>query len=379
MTETQDDLWRDLSIVVKHVRFIAALFILALLVAVGTGLMADSNASARSELEIKVDAVAPLFGGMETIPTIETFENLVNGDQVAEDAARTVGITAEELKSRISVDTVERDRRDPSSVDRLSIETTGNSREQAQTIAGAVVDAFVEAAQELETDPDALESQQEQEALALERLEEFDQAQLIELAQVQADLSVMRNLQSTLTRSLPAIDQALELLEAEGSRPIEELMVAVAGTVGLPDVMAGTEQVFTVDELEGGLELRRTLAQGLIRSAQSDIEALAHREQELLVATRGQSAAMTVYTTAQRNLEATRLAATQTRVETTVVARAVDTSSGASWRSRLGAAAAVGLVGGVAGAFALEFVGSLWRRRTLENKASHREKVERVP
>jgi len=375
MAETQDDLWRDLSIVVKHVRFIVALFILTLLVAVGTGLMADSDARARSELEIGIDAATPLFGGLETIPTLETFENLVKSDQVGEDAAQKVGISPEELESKISVDAVYRNPRDPSSVDQLSIEATGDSQQQAEAIAGAVVDAFVEAAQAVRTDPEALESQQEQGALALERLEEFDQAELTQLAQVQADLSVKRSLQSTLSRDLSAIEQALELLEAESSRPIEELIVAVVGTVGLPQAIGGTEQALTVEELKGGLELRRALAQKLLSSTQSEMEPLVKREQELLVATGGQRAAMDVYTRALQDLEAARLASTQMHAEITITARAVDTSSGANWLARLGAAAAFGLVVGVAGAFALEFLTPHWLRWRQGNATSRQDET----
>jgi len=53
MANAQDDLWRDVSIVIKHVRFIAAFFIVALLVSAVTGLMTHSDHSARSSAEIE--------------------------------------------------------------------------------------------------------------------------------------------------------------------------------------------------------------------------------------------------------------------------------------------------------------------------------------
>ena len=376
MAETQDDFWRDVSIVVKHIRFIVALFVVAVLVAIGTGLMANARFKARSSAEINVVAATPLFGGMDTVPTVDTFENLAMSDQVAEAAARQAGIGAEEIKSRISVTTVERNPRDPFDLDRLTIEATGNSRQQAQTIAGAAIAAFVQAAKDVRTDPEAVESQRHQEELARQALDKFDRGDLVELGQVQVKLTGKRSLIATLSSEVAAIDLALDLLKVEGSRPLGELVVAVAGILGGPRGTGGIEQAASVDELKGGLELRRQLSQDLLDSAQSEVTNLAQREQELLVSTAGQGAAMQVYTSALRNEQAARLAGSQTQTEVTVTARAVDTSSGgANWPARLGAAAAFGLVAGVGGAFALELLNSAWLRRRQRNASSRAEEA----
>ena len=139
--------------------------------------------------------------------------------------------------------------------------------------------------------------------------------------------------------------------------------MAVAGVLGGPAGSGGIEQASTVEELRGGLTLRSGLAQGLKENAETEAAALARREQELLVATAGQRSAQAVYGSAVRNVQAAILAGTQTKTEVSVTASAVDTSTGADWPARLAAAAAFALVAGVAGAFALESLTSLSRRR----------------
>jgi len=237
------------------------------------------------------------------------------------------------------------------------------------------MDAFAEAARALQSDPEGLESLRQQEALALEDLGKYDQQQVIELGKVQADLGATRALTSALSQDITSIEQALELLQTQGSRPLGELIVAVAGMLGGPEGSGGIEQASTVEELRGGLTLRNGLAQELKEKAETKVAALALLEQDLLAATTGQRSALAVYNSAVRNVQAAILAGTQTRTEVSVTASAVDTSTGADWPARLGAAAAFALVTGVAGAFALEFVTSLSRRRRQRSEKTRPEEA----
>jgi len=369
MAEAQDELWRDVSVIVRHLRLILALLVVALIVAIASGLLTNTTHRARSEAEIQLETAIPLSGNTEATPDLETYEKLAMSDEVAAAAATKVDLSAEELKAKISITTTERNPRDPASVDRLTISATGDTQAQAEAIAAATMDAFAEAAKAVQTDPAGLESLRQQEALALDELGKFDQGQVFELAQVQADLLAKRTLVSVLSQDIASIEQALEILRAQGSRPLGELIVAVAGVLGAsPEGAAGIERASSVAELQGGLTLRSELALNLKEKAQAEIEPLAQREQELLAATAGQSSASTLYSTAVRNVQAATLAGSQTRTQVTVTAKAVDTSTGVDWLARLGAAAAFALVAGVAGAFALEFLASFSRRRRQGNE-----------
>jgi hypothetical protein len=357
-------------VVLKHIRFIVALFALAIVVAVASGLAASSESRAISEAEIVIEASTPLFGGTDTVPTLDTFDALAQSDEVVQTAAQEIGVDPEELRKNITVRAVERDPRDRESVDRLSIEATGASRGQARETAAAVMDAFVAAAEGSQSDPQGLESLQEQETLALQRLQEFDQAEVLELVQVQADLARNRSLIASLKGQVTAIGQALELIRAEGSRPLAELVVAISGVLGGSQGTGGIDQASTVEELEQGLELRRQLDEELTTRAEQEVETLAQRERELLLVTAEGGAAMALYTTAVRNLRAAELAESLTETEITVTERGLDSSSGVNWLARLAAAAAFGLVVGVVGAFALELLGPYWRRWREGNTAS---------
>ena len=363
MAEAQDELWRDVSIVVKHFRLILALLLIALVVAVASGLLTDTTHKARSQAEIEIETATPLSGNVDATPDLDTFERLATSDEVTEAAASKVGLSAQEIQTRITVTTIERNVRDPASLDSLTIVATGDTKAQAKAIAAATIDAFAEAAGALQSDPEGLESLRQQEALALEDLGKYDQRQVFELGQVQVELQATRALTSALSQDIASIEQALELLQTQGSRPLGELIVAVAGVLGGPAGSGGIEQASTVEELRGGLTLRSGLAQGLKENAETEAAALARREQELLTATAGQRSAQAVYGSAVRNVQAAILAGTQTKTEVSVTASAVDTSTGADWPARLAAAAAFALVAGVAGAFALESLTSLSRRR----------------
>ena len=371
MAEAQDELWRDVSIVVRHIRLILALLVVALIVAIASGLLTDTTHRARSDAEIQVETAIPLSGNIEAAPDLETYGNLAISDDVAAAAASKVGLSAEELKAKISVATTERNIRDPASLDRLAITATGDSQAQAEAIAGATMDAFAEAAKVVQSDPEGLKSLQDQEALALEELGKFDKEQVFELAQVQADLQAHRTLISALSQDIASAELALEVLRTQASRPLGELIVAVAGVLGgNPGGTAGIEQAASVAELQGGLTLRSDLALNLRGKTQSEVESLGQREQELLAATAGQESASTLYSTAVRNVQAAVLAGSQTRTEVDVTARAIDTSTGVDWLARLGAAAAFALVAGVAGAFALEFLASFSRQRRQSSEES---------
>jgi len=375
MAEAQDELWRDVSIVVKHFRLILALLVVALIAAIASGLLTNTTHRARSEAEIQLETAIPLSGNTEATPDLETYEKLAMSDDVAAAAASKVGLSAEELRGKITVTTTVRNIRDPASLDRLAISATGDSQAQAEAIASATMDAFAEAARALQSDPEGLESLRQQEALALEDLGKYDQQQVIELGKVQADLGATRALTSALSQDITSIEQALELLQTQGSRPLGELIVAVSGVLGGPEGSGGIEQASTVEELRGGLTLRNGLAQELKEKAETKVAALALLEQDLLAATTGQRSALAVYNSAVRNVQAAILAGTQTRTEVSVTASAVDTSTGADWPARLGAAAAFALVTGVAGAFALEFVTSLSRRRRQRSEKTRPEEA----
>ena len=375
MAEAQDELWRDVSIVVKHSRLILALLVVALIAAIASGLLTNTTHRARSEAEIQLETAIPLSGNTEATPDLETYEKLAMSDDVAAAAASKVGLSAEELRGKITVTTTVRNIRDPASLDRLAISATGDTQAQAEATAAATMDAFAEAARALQSDPEGLESLRQQEALALEDLGKYDQQQVIELGKVQADLGATRALTSALSQDITSIEQALELLQTQGSRPLGELIVAVAGMLGGPEGSGGIEQASTVEELRGGLTLRNGLAQELKEKAETKVAALALLEQDLLAATTGQRSALAVYNSAVRNVQAAILAGTQTRTEVSVTASAVDTSTGADWPARLGAAAAFALVTGVAGAFALEFVTSLSRRRRQRSEKTRPEEA----
>ena len=375
MAEAQDELWRDVSIVVKHFRLILALLVVAQIAAIASGLLTNTTHRARSEAEIQLETAIPLSGNTEATPDLETYEKLAMSDDVAAAAASKVGLSAEELRGKITVTTIVRNIRDPASLDRLAISATGDTQAQAEATAAATMDAFAEAARALQSDPEGLESLRQQEALALEDLGKYDQQQVIELGKVQADLGATRALTSALSQDITSIEQALELLQTQGSRPLGELIVAVAGMLGGPEGSGGIEQASTVEELRGGLTLRNGLAQELKEKAETKVAALALLEQDLLAATTGQRSALAVYNSAVRNVQAAILAGTQTRTEVSVTASAVDTSTGADWPARLGAAAAFALVTGVAGAFALEFVTSLSRRRRQRSEKTRPEEA----
>ena len=375
MAEAQDELWRDVSIVVKHFRLILALLVVALIAAIASGLLTNTTHRARSEAEIQLETAIPLSGNTEATPDLETYEKLAMSDDVAAAAASKVGLSAEELRGKITVTTTVRNIRDPASLDRLAISATGDTQAQAEATAAATMDAFAEAARALQSDPEGLESLRQQEALALEDLGKYDQQQVFELGQVQVDLEATRALTSALSQDIASIEQALELLQTQGSRPLGELIVAVAGMLGGPEGSGGIEQASTVEELRGGLTLRNGLAQELKEKAETKVAALALLEQDLLAATTGQRSALAVYNSAVRNVQAAILAGTQTRTEVSVTASAVDTSTGADWPARLGAAAAFALVTGVAGAFALEFVTSLSRRRRQRSEKTRPEEA----
>ncbi len=376
MAEAQDELWRDVSIIAKHLRLILTLLVVALLVAVASGLLTDTTHKARSQADIEIETATPLSGNIDATPDLETFEVLAKSDEVAAAAASKVGLTPEQIKAKITITTIERNVRDPASLDRLTIVATGDTQAQAEAVAAATMDAFAEAAEAVQTDPDGLESLEEQAALALEALGKSDQEQVFELAQVQADLLARRTQISTLSQDIASVEQALEILRTHASRPLVELIVAIAGVLGSgPSGADGVEQASTVAELQGGLTLRSELARTLREKAQAEVESLARRERELLSATAVQTSASTLYATAVRNVQAADLAGSQTRTQVTVTARAVDISTGVDWLARLGAAAAFALVVGVAGAFALEFLASFSRRRSQGNEKTHQEEA----
>lgn len=360
MSETPDELWRDVAIVLKHIRFIAALLAGALLVAVITGLATGSDNKATSEAQITVTAAPRLSGGIDTVPTLETFETLAKSDAVAEAAAQQLRLQQAEVKSEIRSVTANGDPLNPKNPATVSIVTGGASQAQAEAIGAAVIEAFAAAAQDTQVDAEALDALRKQEELARQRLES-GQEEMFELAQIQTDLGTQRRLLSALDTNLRVTNQALDLLDAERSRPLAELMVALSGVLDLAGTVA-IESASSVQELERGLLLRRQLIERSIEETKVEVDTLAEREQQLRAATAEVSAIEALLTTAVQNLQATDLAAQLAQTDVTITEMGVDSSSGVNWLARLGAAAAFGLVAGVAGAFGLEFLAPQWRR-----------------
>ena len=361
MAQPQDDLWHDVSIVLKHIRFIIVLFVLALAAAALTGLTANTQNRAKSEAEVDLRPAVPVANSAAA-PTLHTIEDLAGSDAVIEAAAEKADIEPDQIRQRVQVDVIERDRRFPDSVDRIVIEASGGSRSQAGSTVTAFMDAMVEAVDALRSDPEKLESLRQEQDLALQRFQQFDQAKVLELGQVQSDLNHERSLLSSLTGETTLIDQALALIDANSSRPVAELITAISGLLGNVDGGAGLPETSSVASLRAGLQLRRDLVQELIEHTQSGAQTLAQREQELLAATAGQGEALSIYTITQRDLQAAELTGELSETKLTVTVDGVNISSGVNWLARLGAGAAFALVAGVAGAFALEFLHSYWQR-----------------
>jgi len=362
MTDAQDELWRDVSIILKHIRFIVALLVAALIVAALTGLAAGSDGRAKSEAEIKIETGAFLLGSGQAMPTLDTIADLAESDEVAAQVAQKLGTEPEEISDNLFVDTQARNPSDRQSLDQFSVEVTGPSQRRAEQIAAAVMDAVVERAEQLKLDPEGVESLRQLQALAQQRLQELDQADVSELAQVRSDLDAQRSRLTSLKAGLSVLYEALALVRADPSRPLGELVVAVSGVLGGAEGTGGVEQASSVEELERGLELRRQLTESLIEPIQLAIEALADHERQLVLLVADNSAALSVYTSAAQSLEAAGLAGEQTEIEVEVTTSGVNTSGSANWPARLGAAAAFGLVVGVAAAFALEFLAPHWQR-----------------
>lgn len=303
-----------------------------------------------------------MLGSGQAMPTLDTIAYLAESDEVAAQVAQKLGTEPEEISDNLSVDTQARDPNDRQSLDELSVEVTGLSQHRAEQIATAVMDVVVERAEQLKLDPRGVESLLQLQALAQQRLQELDQADVSELAQVQSDLASQRGRLISLKTELSALDEALAPVRADPSRPLGELVVAVSGVLGGAEGAGGVEHASSVEELERGLELRRQLTESLIEPIQSDIEALTDRERELVSLVADDNAALSVYISAAQSLQAADLAGEQTEIEVEVTRSGVNTSGSANWPARLGAAAAFGLVAGVAGAFALEFLTPYWRQ-----------------
>ena len=188
MAQPQDDLWHDVSIVLKHIRFIIVLFVLALAAAALTGLTANTQNRAKSEAEVDFRPAVPVANSAAA-PTLLTIEDLADSDAVIEAAAEQAGIEPDQIRQRVQIDVLERDRRFPDSVDRIVIEASGGSRSQAGSTVTAFMDAMTEAVDALRSDPEKLESLRQEQDLALKRFNQFDQAKVLELGQVQSDLS----------------------------------------------------------------------------------------------------------------------------------------------------------------------------------------------
>lgn len=375
MEEAQDELWRDFLVALRHWRFIAALLALALIVAVGTGLATNTESRAISEAEIEITTKAPLSGQGESLPTLDTFAELAAGERVAEAAARRLGEDQSTITDNTTVRVEEKIPTDRNSVDRIFIEATGESQREASAISVAVMDAFVEAAEGVASDPEGLKFLEEQQAFALEELRGADLGGLFELSQVRVDVASQRALLSSQKDQLVAIDSALALIEAEKTRPLGELLVAVQGVLGRSPQEGSLNQVTSVGELERGLQLRRQLVNTFIRTTEEETQRLSILEQELSRSTASEGVAISLHGRAVTDLEAAMLAEQLTGTTVTVTQQGVDTSGDVDWLARLSAAAAFGLVVGVAGAFALEFLTPHWQRWRRRDKAPQPEEL----
>lgn len=376
MQQPQDELRRDLTVVRKHVWFIAAVFVGAIVVALTAGLAFGVSGQATASVEVRVTAVEPVFGLKSVAPSLDAYQDLAESPQVVDRVRQKLGPASggEDLLARVEV----KGSRAPATsvaalgstrVGTVSITAQGDSPQEAADLANAWAEALAAEAANLRADPKLMAGLQEQVNLAQQRLEgesglDSSSGGGQELEEVRQELASKREARAELSTAAANVDQAVDFLRAvqKGSPPpsLAEVRLALAGFLG-GGQDEGLLQATSVDELLGGLELRQQLQSGALTSLSQQVDSLATREQSLESQAADREAALANYEDAVRSLQAAELAAQLTDVGAKVEERAAASSQGLTWLARLAAGAALGLVVGVVGAFVLETVGPLRR------------------
>ncbi len=380
MQQPQDELRRDLTVVRKHVWFIAAVFVGAIVVALTAGLAFGASGQATASVEVKVTAVEPVFGLTSIAPSLDSYQDLAESPQVVDRVRQKVEAGAsEDLLARVEV---KGSRPLATSVAALgstrvgtvSVTAQGDSPQKAADLANAWAEALAAEAVNLRADPKLMAGLQEQVNLAQQKLEgesglDSSSGGGQGLEEVRQELASKREARAELSTAAANVDQAVDFLRAaqKGSPPpsLAEVRLALAGFLG-GGQDEGLLQATSLDELLGGLELRQQLQSGALTGLSQQVDSLASREQALESQAADREAALANYEDAVRSLRAAELAAQLTDVDAKIEDRAAASSQGLIWLARLAAGAALGLVVGVVGAFVLETVGPLRRRLRRE-------------
>jgi capsular polysaccharide biosynthesis protein len=361
--EIAHDSRKDVVIVLRHYRFILFLLVAAIVVALLTGLAADVAYTATTEVEIDVTNVTALSGRNDLTPKLETFEELATSDEVAtEVAARLADArTPSELLNLISIRATASTPANPG--DRITIDAEGSLESDALTLAGTWAEVLAEKASATTVDPEAVRSLQAARAATQARLDEVDPTATRELASTSADLSNKRQRLIGLRTSIAELDDALAFIRDHPEVSLDELRVALGVLLAEVD----NPPYETPQELANGLQLRRDFLSTLTPRIEAQIEELVQQEEDLSLESAEFAAARAALQGTQQNLVTADVLAATATVTADVIPGTSTVSGGVNWLARIGAAAAFGLVAGVAGAFALEYLGpSLrsWRRRS---------------
>jgi capsular polysaccharide biosynthesis protein len=353
--DSPDDFHEDLAVVRKHSRFIALAVLGAILVAIASGFVVKSDYRSTAEIETKIEVSPVLFGTTESVVTLNTLVELANSEELAMDVADRLQLddSPSELLDRIRVTSTPATRDDLEDV--IQIRADADSASRAEELANTWADAFVERALVTTADPDVLASLNEQVEDAFARLNAIDPAMERRQEQATADLREARTGLAELKLGLTQVEEVLTFIESNPAASIAELLVALAPALGEETDVLGT--VSNVEELRQGLELRRDVLESSIRTLEERVPELANEEERLRLANGERAAAEFAWQTSIRSLQSSQVAAASTTIVAQVTERAGGASGGANWIPRLGAAVAFGLVVGIAGAFALEYLG----------------------
>jgi len=356
------DFRRDVSVVLKHHRFILVLLVGALIVALLTGLLANSEFAASRELQFKTSNTPLLLSRSDLGPKLETLEGLAQSNELAQEVAGKLGGGDQpaQLLSRVSIRAIKGIPADPR--DRMIITARGSSRDAALALVNTWAEVLTEKASVMAVDPEALKRLQETETMAQERLAKTDNSAARELATVTEGLSAQRTQLFALQTEMASLDQALTFIDAHPEATPNELRVAVSSLLANLDQLSFA----SAKELSESLRLRRDFLAALIPEIESGIGDLEQREEALTAEAGDRTAAEATLNSAQQTLATAELLAANTGAGVEVSGGAAQVSGGMSWLARFGAAFAFGLVAGVAGAFALEYllpgVNSWWSK-----------------
>ena len=355
------DFRRDVSVVLKHHRFILVLLVGALIVALLTGLLANSEFAASRELQFKTSNTPLLLSRSDLGPKLETLEGLAQSNELAQEVAdRLGGDQPAQLLSRVSIRAIKGIPADPR--DRMIITAKGSSRDAALALVNTWAEVLTEKASVMAVDPEALKRLQETETMAQERLAKTDNSAARELVTVTQELSGQRTQLFSLQTETASLDQALTFIDAHPEATPNGLRVALSSLLANLDQLSFA----SAKELSEGLRLRMDFLAALIPEIESGIGDLEQREEALTAEAGDRTAVEATVNTAQQVLAIAELLAANTGAGVEVTGGAAQVSGGMSWLARFGAAVAFGLVAGVAGAFALEYLlptfNSWWSR-----------------